>query len=47
MTQRLLSENKSLLQTAPLIHGADERIDLRDLEFATGFFRDLAMRVLG
>jgi acetylornithine deacetylase/succinyl-diaminopimelate desuccinylase-like protein len=39
--------HQSLLQTAPLIHGADERIDLRDLEFATGFFRDLAMRVLG
>jgi acetylornithine deacetylase/succinyl-diaminopimelate desuccinylase-like protein len=39
--------HQSLLQTAPLIHGADERIDVRDLEFATDFFADLAMRVLG
>jgi acetylornithine deacetylase/succinyl-diaminopimelate desuccinylase-like protein len=30
----------------PLIHGADERIDVRDLEFATGFFRDLALGLL-
>jgi acetylornithine deacetylase/succinyl-diaminopimelate desuccinylase-like protein len=30
----------------PLIHGADERIDVRDLEFATGFFRDLALELL-
>jgi acetylornithine deacetylase/succinyl-diaminopimelate desuccinylase-like protein len=39
--------HQSLLQTAPLIHGADERIDVRDLEFATRFFSDLAVRVLG
>ena len=39
--------HQSLLQTAPLIHGADERIDVRDLEFATDFFADLATRVLG
>ena len=39
--------HQSLLQTAPLVHAADERIDVRDLEFATGFFRDLAMSVLG
>jgi acetylornithine deacetylase/succinyl-diaminopimelate desuccinylase-like protein len=38
--------HQSLLETAPLIHGADERIDVRDLAFATDFFRDLAMRVL-
>ena len=38
--------HQSLLQTAPLIHGADERIDVRDLEFATDFFADLATRVL-
>jgi acetylornithine deacetylase/succinyl-diaminopimelate desuccinylase-like protein len=39
--------HQSLLQTAPLIHGADERIDVRDLAFATEFFRDLALRILG
>ena len=39
--------HQSLLQTAPLVHASDERIDVRDLEFATGFFRDLAMSVLG
>ena len=27
--------HQSLLQTAPLIHAADERIDVRDLAFAT------------
>jgi acetylornithine deacetylase/succinyl-diaminopimelate desuccinylase-like protein len=39
--------HQSLLQTAPLIHAADERIDLRDLDFATELFRDLALRLLG
>jgi len=39
--------HQSLLQTAPLIHAADERIDVRDLAFASEFFRDLALRVLG
>ena len=39
--------HQSLLQTAPLIHGADERIDVRDLAFATEFFAELAVRVLG
>jgi acetylornithine deacetylase/succinyl-diaminopimelate desuccinylase-like protein len=39
--------HQSLLQTAPLIHSADERIDLRDLAFATDLFRDLALRLLG
>jgi acetylornithine deacetylase/succinyl-diaminopimelate desuccinylase-like protein len=39
--------HQSLFSTAPLIHSADERIDVRDLEFATEFFRDLAVRVLG
>jgi acetylornithine deacetylase/succinyl-diaminopimelate desuccinylase-like protein len=39
--------HQSLLETAPLIHGADERIDVRDLAFATEFFRDLALRMLG
>jgi acetylornithine deacetylase/succinyl-diaminopimelate desuccinylase-like protein len=39
--------HQSLLQTAPLIHGADERIDVRDLAFATDLFRELATRLLG
>jgi acetylornithine deacetylase/succinyl-diaminopimelate desuccinylase-like protein len=39
--------HQSLLQTAPLIHAADERIDVRDLAFATELFRDLATRLLG
>lgn len=39
--------HQSLLQTAPLVHGADERIDVGDLAFATEFFRDIAVRVLG
>jgi acetylornithine deacetylase/succinyl-diaminopimelate desuccinylase-like protein len=39
--------HQSLLQTAPLIHGADERIDVRDLTFAAEFFRDLALQMLG
>jgi acetylornithine deacetylase/succinyl-diaminopimelate desuccinylase-like protein len=39
--------HQSLLETMPLIHGADERIDVRDLTFAAEFFRDLALRVLG
>ena len=39
--------HQSLPQTAPLIHGADERIDVRDLAFAAEFYRDLVLRVLG
>jgi acetylornithine deacetylase/succinyl-diaminopimelate desuccinylase-like protein len=39
--------HQSLLQTAPLIHGANERIDVRDLAFAAEFYRDLALRILG
>jgi acetylornithine deacetylase/succinyl-diaminopimelate desuccinylase-like protein len=39
--------HQSLLQGSPLIHGADERIDVRDLAFATELFRDLAARLLG
>ena len=38
--------HQSLLETQPLIHGADERIDVRDLAFATELFRDLALRIL-
>jgi acetylornithine deacetylase/succinyl-diaminopimelate desuccinylase-like protein len=39
--------DQSLLETAPLIHGADERIDVRDLAFAAQLFSDLAVRILG
>jgi acetylornithine deacetylase/succinyl-diaminopimelate desuccinylase-like protein len=36
-----------MLESTPLIHGADERIDVRDLAFAADFFSDLALRILG
>jgi acetylornithine deacetylase/succinyl-diaminopimelate desuccinylase-like protein len=36
-----------LLEAAPLIHSADERIDVRDLGFAAGFYADLARELLG
>jgi acetylornithine deacetylase/succinyl-diaminopimelate desuccinylase-like protein len=39
--------HQPLLASAPLIHGADERIDVRDLAFATELYRDLALRLLG
>jgi acetylornithine deacetylase/succinyl-diaminopimelate desuccinylase-like protein len=39
--------HQSLFESAPLVHGADERIDVRDLAYATEFFRDLAVRILG
>jgi acetylornithine deacetylase/succinyl-diaminopimelate desuccinylase-like protein len=38
--------HQSLLQSMPLIHAADERIDVRDVAFAAEFFRDLARSVL-
>jgi acetylornithine deacetylase/succinyl-diaminopimelate desuccinylase-like protein len=38
--------HQSMLASTPLIHGADERIDVRDLAFATELFTDLATRVL-
>jgi acetylornithine deacetylase/succinyl-diaminopimelate desuccinylase-like protein len=34
-------------EIAPLVHNADERIDVRDLAFATGFFADIAQQLLG
>lgn len=37
----------TLYETSPLIHSADERIDVRDLGFAAGFFRDVTKAVLG
>jgi len=39
--------HQSLLEGTPLIHGADERIDVRDLAYATELFADLATRILG
>lgn len=37
----------SLHEITPLIHGADERIDVRDLGFAATCFRDVAVDLLG
>ncbi len=37
----------TLYDTAPLIHGADERIDVRDLELATRFFADVTREICG
>jgi acetylornithine deacetylase/succinyl-diaminopimelate desuccinylase-like protein len=34
-------------ETDPLVHGADERIDVRDLGFAARFFRDVCRGMLG
>lgn len=39
--------HQPMLETAPLVHSADERIDVRDLAFASDFFVDLATRTLG
>ena len=37
----------TMYETAPLVHGADERIDVRDLGYATRFFAEIAERTLG
>jgi acetylornithine deacetylase/succinyl-diaminopimelate desuccinylase-like protein len=37
----------TLYETSPLIHSADERIDVRDLGFAASFFRDICKEILG
>ena len=39
--------HQSLYDTWPLIHGADERIDLRDLGWAASFYHWLPQRMLG
>ncbi|HXM87053.1 MAG TPA: M20/M25/M40 family metallo-hydrolase, partial [Solirubrobacteraceae bacterium] len=39
--------HQSMTATQPLVHGADERIDVRDIRFAADFFTDLATRTLG
>jgi acetylornithine deacetylase/succinyl-diaminopimelate desuccinylase-like protein len=41
------ARHQSLLEAWPLIHGADERIDARDVAFAAEFFCDLCVRLLG
>ncbi|HLY35085.1 MAG TPA: M20/M25/M40 family metallo-hydrolase [Candidatus Limnocylindria bacterium] len=38
--------HQTLLESAPLIHSANERIDVRDLGFASGFYADLARELL-
>jgi acetylornithine deacetylase/succinyl-diaminopimelate desuccinylase-like protein len=37
----------TLLEEAPLVHNADERIDVRDLGYAAGFYADIARELLG
>ena len=37
----------TLADTSPLVHNADERIDVRDLGFAAACYRDLARELLG
>ncbi len=39
--------HQTLLEAAPLVHNADERIDVRDLGFAARFYADLARELLG
>jgi acetylornithine deacetylase/succinyl-diaminopimelate desuccinylase-like protein len=39
-------QHMTLYDTWPLIHGADERIDVRDLGFAARFFHELPRRLL-
>ena len=39
--------HQGFLETYPLMHNADERIDVRDLGFATRFFHDLIADLLG
>jgi acetylornithine deacetylase/succinyl-diaminopimelate desuccinylase-like protein len=39
--------HQSRFETAPLVHSANERIDVRDLGFAATFYRDVAKTLLG
>jgi acetylornithine deacetylase/succinyl-diaminopimelate desuccinylase-like protein len=39
--------HQTMLDATPLMHNADERIDVRDLGFATGFYRDIIGELLG
>src|SRR3712207_4162515 len=38
--------HQTLYDSWPLMHSADERLDVRDLGFATAFFADLPRRLL-
>jgi acetylornithine deacetylase/succinyl-diaminopimelate desuccinylase-like protein len=39
--------HQSLLETTPLMHNANERIDVRDLGYAASFYAELAREILG
>ena len=39
--------HQSMLEAAPLVHGADERIDVRDLGFAARCYADVTRMLLG
>jgi acetylornithine deacetylase/succinyl-diaminopimelate desuccinylase-like protein len=39
--------HQTLLETVPLMHNANERIDVRDLGYAASFYADLARELLG
>jgi acetylornithine deacetylase/succinyl-diaminopimelate desuccinylase-like protein len=39
--------HQTLFEAAALVHNADERIDVRDLGFAAGFYADVARELLG
>ncbi len=39
--------HQTLAESAPLVHSANERIDVRDLGFAAGFYADIAREMLG
>ncbi len=41
------TRHMTMLDAGPLVHNADERIDVRDLGFAAGFYRDIARELLG
>ncbi len=38
--------HQTRFETAPLVHSADERIDVRDLGYAATFYRDVAVELL-
>jgi acetylornithine deacetylase/succinyl-diaminopimelate desuccinylase-like protein len=40
-------KHQTLFESAPLVHGADERVDVRDLGYAARFYADVARTLLG
>ncbi|HMJ01730.1 MAG TPA: M20/M25/M40 family metallo-hydrolase, partial [Conexibacter sp.] len=40
-------KHQTLFESAPLVHGADERIDVRDLGYAARFYADVTRALLG